>query len=75
MMDMSRTPEMESDEVLRVRLDVMRQEHRDLDDELSNLDEGALSDLFLIKRLKRRKLMLKDLITAIENRLTPDIIA
>ena len=74
-MDMSRTPEMESDEVLRVRLDVMRQEHRDLDDELSNLDEGALSDLFLIKRLKRRKLMLKDLITAIENRLTPDIIA
>ena len=75
MMDMSRTPEMESDEVLQVRLDVMRQEHRDLDDELSNLDEGALSDLFLIKRLKRRKLMLKDLITAIENRLTPDIIA
>ena len=74
-MDMSRTPEMESDEVLQVRLDVMRQEHRDLDDELSNLDEGALSDLFLIKRLKRRKLMLKDLITAIENRLTPDIIA
>ena len=74
-MDMSRTPEMESHEVLQVRLDVMRQEHRDLDDELSNLDEGALSDLFLIKRLKRRKLMLKDLITAIENRLTPDIIA
>ena len=74
-MDMSRTPEMESHEVLQVRLDVMRQEHRDLDDELANLDEGALSDLFLIKRLKRRKLMLKDLITAIENRLTPDIIA
>jgi hypothetical protein len=29
----------------------------------------------LIKRLKKRKLQLKDQITAVEDRLTPDIIA
>ena len=36
---------------------------------------SPLSDQLLIKRLKKRKLALKDRITAIEDQLLPDIIA
>ena len=66
---------MKTDEVLRVELEVFRQEHRDLDDAISALVERGTADQLTIQRLKKQKLRLKDKIAYIEDRLTPDIIA
>lgn len=53
----------------------LRQEHRDLDAAISALTDSAPADQLQIQRLKKKKLSLKDRIIAIEDRLTPDIIA
>jgi hypothetical protein len=54
----------------------LRQEHRDLDAAIQAMVEaGAGTDTIRIQRLKKRKLVLKDRITALEDRLLPDIIA
>ncbi|NNK15532.1 MAG: DUF465 domain-containing protein [Sulfitobacter sp.] len=66
---------MKTDEVLRVELEVFRREHRDLDEAIAALNERGTADQLTIQRLKKRKLRLKDLISMIEDRLTPDIIA
>lgn len=66
---------MKTDDVLRVELEVFRRQHRDLDEAITALQEKGTSDQLTIKRLKKQKLMLKDLIFKIEDRLTPDIIA
>ena len=66
---------MKTDEVLRVELAVFRREHRDLDDAIHALSEQATADQLTLQRLKKRKLLLKDVIARIEDRLTPDIIA
>ncbi|SDD06276.1 YdcH family protein [Ruegeria marina] len=66
---------MKSDEVLRVELEVFRRQHRDLDEAISALEEKGTADQLTIKRLKKQKLRLKDMIALIEDRLTPDIIA
>jgi len=66
---------MKTDEVLRVELEVFRCEHRDLDDSIRALSERGTADPLTLKRLKKRKLRLKDQIARIEDRLTPDIIA
>ena len=66
---------MKPDEVLRVELEVLRREHRDLDEAILALGERATADQLTLQRLKKRKLRLKDMIAAIEDRLTPDIIA
>jgi hypothetical protein len=67
--------EMESEEVLRVQLEVLRREHRDLDQAIHALQESGLADQLALRRLKKQKLVLKDRIAVIEDRLTPDIIA
>jgi hypothetical protein len=66
---------MKTDEVLRVELEVFRAEHRDLDDAIRALSERGTADQLTLQRLKKRKLLLKDRIAFIEDRLTPDIIA
>jgi hypothetical protein len=60
---------------LREQLARLRAEHRDLDAEIVALEAGPCADQLQIKRLKKRKLALKDKITAIEDQLLPDIIA
>ncbi len=67
--------EMSHNDVLRVKLQVLREEHRDLDDAIHALAERATADQLALKRLKKQKLSLKDRIQKIENELTPDIIA
>jgi hypothetical protein len=67
--------EMKTDDVLRVELQVFKQEHRDLDEAIEALIERGTSDVLTIRRLKKKKLLLKDKIAYIEDRLTPDIIA
>ncbi len=63
------------DRELREKLVSLRDEHRALDSEIVELEAVTDADQLTIKRLKKRKLLLKDQITAIEDQLTPDIIA
>jgi len=72
---MNAPTEMKSEEVLRVRLEVLRREHRDLDDAIAALHEGGRADALALRRLKKQKLALKDRIARVEDMLTPDIIA
>lgn len=69
------TGEMSHEEVLRVELSVLTQEHRDLDLAIHALEESRLADQLQLRRMKTQKLSLKDKISAIEDELTPDIIA
>ena len=65
---------MKTEDVLRVELETFRSEHRKLDEEIKTLESSG-GDAFTVQRLKRQKLALKDRIKAIEDRITPDIIA
>lgn len=60
---------------LEAELARLRQEHRDLDIAIEALERMVAGDQLQIQRLKKRKLVLKDRITFLEDRLTPDIIA
>ena len=60
---------------LRAALALLNEEHRDLDSAISALIETGVSDQIKIARLKKRKLILKDKITKMQNRIIPDIIA
>jgi len=62
-------------EALKARLEALKTEHRDLDEVISRLAEKAPFDQLQLQRLKKRKLVLKDLILKIESQLLPDIIA
>lgn len=53
----------------------LRQEHRDLDAAIEALEKSATGDQLQVQRLKKRKLILKDRISFVEDELTPDIIA
>ncbi|WP_193140334.1 MULTISPECIES: YdcH family protein [unclassified Meridianimarinicoccus] len=67
--------EMTHNEVLRVKLEVLRREHRDLDEAIHALESAARGDHLTLRRLKKQKLQLKDRIQKIEDELLPDIIA
>jgi hypothetical protein len=60
---------------LRAQLARLQQEHRDLDAAIAALADAPSSDVLQIQRLKKRKLLLRDRISFIEDQLTPDIIA
>ena len=62
-------------EILRIALEVLIGEHRDLDHAISALQEKAGADPLTLQRLKKRKLHLKDKIAHLEDQITPDIIA
>lgn len=57
------------------RLHTLRIEHRDLDAAITSLTERGASDQLQLARLKKRKLRLRDEISALEDALIPDIIA
>lgn len=60
-------------DVLKGRIERLYLEHRDLDDVISHLLETTPHDQLQVQRLKKRKLYVKDQITALERQLTPDI--
>jgi hypothetical protein len=66
---------MKPEEVLRIKLEVLRREHRDLDEAIAALAASGRGDQLGLRRLKKQKLALKDQIARLEDRLTPDIIA
>ena len=51
----------------------LRLEHRDLDDAIARLALNIEADELAVKRLKKRKLRIKDMITALESKLIPDL--
>ena len=55
------------------RLRELRIEHRDLDDVIERLQLDLRVDELQLKRLKKRKLLLKDQITRLESELIPDL--
>lgn len=58
---------------VRKRLNVMRAEHRTLDETIIRLTEELNTDQLQIQRLKKRKLLLKDMIAQLESQLIPDL--
>lgn len=65
--------EIENPDTLRTQLQELRVEHRDLDEAIARLADAPPADELLLRRLKKRKLQLKDRITVIERLLEPDI--
>lgn len=64
-----------ADKATLLKLNELKKEHRELDDEIQALVTSFAIDQLLLKRLKKRKLMLKDLIARLEDSMVPDIIA
>ncbi len=60
-------------ERLRQRLHELILEHRDLDDVITRLSQDPFIDQLQLRRMKKRKLQLKDQITILRSRLIPDI--
>jgi hypothetical protein len=60
---------------LKLRINQLHTEHRDLDDVISRLAQSAAQDQLQLQRLKKRKLFLKDQIAILERQLEPDISA
>lgn len=58
---------------LAAKLARLREEHRDLDQALEKLVEDPTVDQLRLRRLKKRKLKLKDWIAYIESKLIPDL--
>ena len=71
------TDRMSSDErdALESECARLREEHRDLDAAIEALHLVATIDQLQMQRLKKRKLVLRDRISYLEDQLTPDIIA
>lgn len=55
------------------RLRELRVSHRDLDYLIDRLQEDPMVDQLRIRRLKKRKLLLKDMISVLESELIPDM--
>ena len=67
--------DIEEQQILKARLDVLESEHRDLDDVIERLSEDKPFDQLKLQRLKKRKLVLKDEMALVRSRILPDIIA
>ncbi len=63
----------ESDAAIRARIEALKLEHRDLDDAIHRLSDDVGLDQLRLKRMKKRKLYLKDLIMFLRDQLIPDI--
>ena len=54
------------------RVAELRLEHRDLDEAIARLQQDIEADELAVKRMKKRKLQLKDQIARLESDLIPD---
>jgi hypothetical protein len=67
-------PPTDPNEIARIvqRLVELKQQHRDLDAAIATLQSSLQADDLALKRLKKRKLQLKDSIARLELALIPD---
>ena len=63
----------DEERMLVEKLAALRIEHRDLDDAIERMEQGPYIDQLQLRRLKKRKLQLRDFIAWIESRLIPDL--
>ena len=61
--------------LIRREVERLREEHRDFDAAIEALERVGAADPLQLQRLKKKKLALRDKLTAYEDMLTPDIIA
>lgn len=59
--------------VVKDQIATLRIEHRDLDEVIDRLANNPVQDDLQLRRLKRRKLLLKDQITLLEQQLVTDV--
>ncbi len=66
---------MENEELIQLyhRLQALRLEHGDLDAAIDAMQVNPYADQLQLRRMKKRKLQLKDAITRIESKLIPDL--
>ena len=72
---MNDDPTPANDDALRTLMFELRQQHEDLDAAVAALAAQPLPDQLRLARLKKQKLLLRDKIADLEDRMTPDIIA
>lgn len=60
---------------IQQRLVALKIEHRDLDEAIARLNDDPAQDELRLRRLKRRKLLLKDQMAFLERQLDPDVLA
>ena len=72
---MENNEQMTRKEVLTIKLKTLKKVHRELDQKISTLIEIYPSDQFTLRLLKKRKLLLEDRVSRLEDEITPDIIA
>ncbi|HEY7990924.1 MAG TPA: DUF465 domain-containing protein [Stellaceae bacterium] len=61
-------------EAVKAKIAALKTEHRELDEQIAKVEQGA-GDGIRLQKMKRRKLALKDQIAKLESQLLPDIIA
>lgn len=66
---------MEDEDELRVKIDDLKREHRDLDERITEMMREQPVNMILLQQMKKAKLRVKDEITRLESLLLPDIIA
>ncbi len=63
----------EDNQEIRQRIGELTLAHRDLDDAIAHMSTLASVDELQLKRMKRRKLLLKDTIGRLQSSLIPDL--
>ncbi len=71
------TPELTDEEISQIQHEIteLKLEHQDLDEIVERLMQDAEIEELKVKRLKKRKLLIKDRISRLEDKLIPDILA
>ena len=72
---MNASSELNFEDMLRIKLGVLRREHRDLDEAIHALELSGRPDQLTLRRLKKQKLALKEQVVKLEDDIIPDIIA
>lgn len=60
---------------IRARITLLELEHGDLNDIIDRLGQDPMQDQLQLRRLKKRKLVIKDQIIRLQAQIIPDIIA
>lgn len=60
-------------EAVAARVEVLKTEHRDLDDAIATLQEQAFVNPMQMRRMKKRKLFIKDMINKLKSMMIPDM--
>ena len=66
---------MDEQEALKKKLELLKEEHRDLDTMINDMSRESIVNQLAVQRLKKKKLLVRDQISKINALLLPDIIA